>query len=88
MFVHAFREFPAQDMLEAGVVLDRFGVEQLAAGHATFQHNRVKHRTPGVHRGGQAGRTGPYDHNIVLVRFQSRFPSVEAVVLRAPRGVM
>src|SRR6266550_2919836 len=65
MLGHLLRQLPALDALEADVVFDQIGVEQLPARRAALDRDRVEHATAGVERGAQPGRAGAYDDHVV-----------------------
>ena len=76
-------------VLEARVVVDPLGVEQLAAGHAALQHDRVQHAATGVQRGAHPGRPRADDDQVVLLAAAHTAPPRIAVVvpaLRPPGG--
>ena len=70
------RELVPEHVLEAGIVLDHFGVEQLAARKSALEHDRLQHGASGVHAGAHAGRSRADDDDVVLIgrgQFRPRF---------------
>ena len=64
---HHGGEVAAEDALEAGVVLDQLGVEQLAAGGLGLDDHGADLAAAGVEGGGETGRAGADDGDVVLV---------------------
>ncbi len=62
---HALCQFRALDALEADVVLDEIGVEELTTRHAALDHERLEHSAACVHRGAEPGGSGADDDHIV-----------------------
>src|SRR6266566_4455007 len=60
-------ELPALDALEPDVVLDEVGVEQLPAGRAALDRDRLEHAATRVQRGAEASGPGADDDDIVGV---------------------
>ena len=64
---HFLRQLPALDALEAGVVFDQVGVEQLAARRAALERHGLEHAAARVHRRAHAGRSRADDDDVVLL---------------------
>jgi hypothetical protein len=60
------RQFPAEYVLEARVVLDHLRVEQLSSRRAALQHHCPQHGAPRVQRRRHAGRPCTDDDDFVL----------------------
>ena len=76
---HALGEFRPGDVIEPRVVLDRLGVEQLAARGAALEHHGFDPRSSGVQGGGQAGRPSADDDHVVLAVFLHRLRSSHVI---------
>src|SRR2546427_555609 len=76
---HALGEFRPGDVIEPRVVLDRLGVEQLAARSAALEHHGFDPRSSGVQGGGQAGRPSADDDHIVVTVFFHRLRSSHVI---------
>src|SRR5207302_10230821 len=61
---HRLGELDAQDGVEARVVLDELGVEQLPARSLALEQHGTVHVPAGVQRGGQAGRAATDDGDV------------------------
>ena len=61
---HLLGQLEAVDRLEAGVVLDQLGVEELAAGHPLLEHHGAQHRAAGVEGAGEPRRARADDDQI------------------------
>src|SRR5205814_621820 len=61
------RELLTENALEARIILDELGVQQLTAGEATLQHRCLQHRATGIHRGAHPGRTRANDDDVEMV---------------------
>src|SRR5712664_4252170 len=76
MFGHLLRQLPPLDALEADVVFDEVGVEELSTRRAALDRDRVEHATAGVERRTQPRGAGAYDDHVVdecgTVRHTSR----------------
>src|SRR5262249_33113537 len=62
---HLLRQLPPLDALEADVVLDEVGVEELTARRAALDRDRLEHAAPGVHRGAEPRGAGADDDDVV-----------------------
>ena len=63
---HLGGQLAAQDGLEAGVVLDQLGVQQLAAEGAPVQQEGLEVHPGRVEAGGQPGRAAAHDDYVVV----------------------
>ena len=61
------RELVPEDRLEAGIVLDQLGVQQLAARKAALEHDGFEHRAAGIHAGAHPRRARADDDDVVLI---------------------
>jgi hypothetical protein len=61
---HALGELAAEDGLEAGVILDELGVEELSSRDLAFEQQRPEHAAAGIHGGAQPGRAPADDDGI------------------------
>ena len=64
---HPLGKFRPGDMVEAWIVLDRLGVEQLPAWRSALQQHGLDPSPPGVQGGRQSRRTTANDGDVVLV---------------------
>ena len=62
-------------------VFELLGVEQLAAGIAALQHDRLQHRPPCIHRSGHASRPCSDDYQIVFVILRHVTPLLRSPVV-------
>ena len=76
---HALGQLRPSDVIEARVILDRLGVEQLAARGAALEHHGFDPRSPGVQGGGQAGRPCADDDDVVSAVFLHRLRSSHVI---------
>src|SRR3989441_6934903 len=76
VFGHFLRPLPPPDALEADVVFDEVGVEELSARRTALDRDRVEHATARVKRRTQPCRAGAHDDHVVdecgTVRHTSR----------------
>src|SRR5213594_982077 len=73
---HLLRQLPALDALEADVVFDEIGIEQLSTRRAALDRDRLEHAAVRVQRGTQPRRACAHDDHVVdecgTVRHASR----------------
>ncbi len=73
MTLEALREIPALDVLEAWIVFDRFGVEQLSARTTALDDHCLQHRSSGVHPCGHPSGTGTDDYDVIFKSLTHEF---------------
>src|ERR1700730_4337699 len=76
---HLLGELRPGDVVEAWIVFDRLGVEQLAAGRAPLQGHGFDPRAAGVQGGRQARRPGADDDHVVAAIFLHRLRSLHVI---------
>src|SRR5439155_16212137 len=62
------RELVAEYALEAGVVLDKLRIEELAARQSSLEHDGIQHGATRVHGGAHPCRSGSNDYDFVFER--------------------